>query len=92
MVQQINIYDRPTELIIRPLKHTSPITHEELRVCFMRVAFQTNRRFLGIRPISTSAILGSISHRLLEVASRGEFDNTTEGTLEERQFIIAGWN
>lgn len=83
MVQQMNLYDHPTEPIIRPLKHTSPTMHEELRSCFMRTAFQTDQRFLDIRPISTLAILGAISHRLLEVASRGEFDNIIEDALLE---------
>lgn len=77
------MHDYPTGLIIRPLQRTSPSTNEELRECFLRAAFQADQQFSDIRPISTYASLGSVSHQLLEVTSRGEFDCIREDVLEE---------
>jgi len=69
------MYDHPAEQIAKPLLRTSPATNEALRECFLRAAFQTDQQYSDINPVSTYASLGSISHHLLEAASRGEFDD-----------------
>jgi len=79
----VYIYDHPAGLIAKPLLRTSPATNEALRECFLRAAFQTDQQYSDINLVSTYASLGSISHHLLEVASRGEFDDISEDVLEE---------
>lgn len=76
------MYNRPYGPIAYPLLHTSPTINEDLRACFLRVAFQNDPKFSKIRPLSTTTLLGLASHQLLEAAARGEFDSTPDNLME----------
>ncbi len=77
------MYERPLGPSITPLEHTSPTINEELRVCFLRTAFQSDERFSNIRFASTYASLGSIAHKLMELVTHGDFDGIGEEALDK---------
>ena len=74
--------DRPNGPSFHTLRRTSPALNEVLRVCFLRAAFQADPQFSSVRSLSTAATLGTVSHRLLESAARGELDDTLEQNLD----------
>ena len=73
-----------------PLLKTSPAMDEILRTCSLRVAFQNDPAFSGVRELSTSATLGSIAHNLLERCVKGEFDHVSSKNLP--QAIAQKWD
>ena len=73
---------RPYGPSLHPLRRTSPAVNEVLRSCFLRAAFQADDQFSGIRSLSTSTVLGTVAHSLLEAAARGEFDKTSRANLD----------
>lgn len=77
MVQPINVLQRVKELVVTPLLRTSPALDEVLRTCHLRAAFQSDPEYSGLRGLSTSAALGTVAHRLLEICARGEFDGSS---------------
>ena len=74
---------RPEGPLFHPLPRTSAALNEVLRNCFLRASFQSDHRFSGVRPLSTASALGSVSHRLLEEASRGRFDSICGTNLDK---------
>ncbi|MFA5077870.1 MAG: PD-(D/E)XK nuclease family protein [Dehalococcoidia bacterium] len=74
---------RPSGLEAIPLKRVSPTINEVLRTCFLRVAFGLDPSFSEIKTASTYASLGSVSHRLLETACRGDFDLAPDDSVEK---------
>ena len=81
MASQLSVPERPSGPVPSAKTTTSPSLNEELRKCFMRVAFATDGRF-GEGAPSVAAALGTAAHRLLEEASKGAFDaDTPEGLL-----------
>ena len=74
--------DRPNGPSFHPLWRTSPALNEVLRHCFLRAAFQADHQFSDVRSLSTAAVLGTVSHRLLEAAAQGEFDSARGANLD----------
>lgn len=79
----VTIRERPAELNLRKLDRTSPTVNDSLRSCELKVAFQRDTRF---RPVAstTSAALGTSTHKLLEATSKGNFDRYRDKELEEQ--------
>ena len=75
---------------VTPLLKTSPALSEVLRACNLRAAFQNDPMFSDVRVLSTSAALGTIAHRLLEMSSRGEFNAVSRSSLS--QIIVQKWD
>ena len=72
------------------LPKTSPALNEVLRACHLRAAFQNDPMFSDVRVLSTSAALGTIAHRLLEMSARGEFNAVFHSGLS--QIIVEKWD
>ena len=62
--------ERTRSPAVTPLPKTSPALNEVLRACYLRAAFQNDPMFSNVRVLSTSAALGTIAHRLLEMSAR----------------------
>ena len=90
MVQPVTALERTSSPAVTPLLKTSPALNEILRACRLRAAFQYDPAFSDVRVLSTSAALGTIAHRLLEVCARGEFDAVSRGSLS--QAISQTWD
>ena len=90
VVQPVIVQERKRDPAVTPLTNTSPALNEVLRACYLRAAFQNDPTFLDVRVLSTSAALGTIAHRLLEVCTRGEFDAVSNGDLS--QAIARQWD
>jgi len=77
------MYECPLEPSVTPLEHTSPTRNEELRECFLRVVFQSDKNYSHIWYVSTHALLGSIAHKLMELVTHGDFDDVGENELDK---------
>ena len=82
--------ERTNSPAVTPLLKTSPGLDEVLRACRLRATFQNDPVFSGVRGLSTSAALGTIAHRLLEICARGEFDGVSSKSLP--QAIAQKWD
>ena len=90
MVQPVIALERTSSPAVTPLLKTSPALNEILMACRLRAAFQNDPTFSDVRVLSTSATLGTIAHRLLEVCVRGEFDAVSRSSLS--QVIVQKWD
>ena len=82
--------ERARNPAVTPLANTSPALNEVLRACHLRAAFQNDPMFSDVRVLSTSAALGTIAHRLLEVSALGEFDAVSSNSLS--QAVAQKWD
>jgi hypothetical protein len=71
----------PVALIISLLERISPSRYASLTRCVLYEACSAARQ-PPLLPTSPTALLGSITHALLERAGRGEFENPERATIE----------
>ena len=90
VVQPVTVLKRTINPVATPLLKTSPALDEVLRACRLRAVFQNDPEFSGVRGLSTSAALGSIAHRVLEMSAGGEFDEVSSKGLS--QAIAQKWD
>ena len=86
----MTVLKRTNSPVATPLLKTSPALDETLRICRLRAVFQNDPDFSEVRGLSTSAALGSIAHRLLELCAGGEVDGVSSKGLA--QAIAQKWD
>lgn len=75
-------------LQIAPMNRISPSRFTSLRQCVLSAACTAGKQ-PRLLPASPKAILGTISHRLLELAARGELPETVDGIRLEWDSMVA---
>ena len=73
-----------------PLEMLSPSTAENLRDCWLRIAYQRDQRFQRRFAVKTAAILGDVAHELSRRVWNGYFDGIAEE--EAKDAVKATWN
>ena len=65
----------PTDLPgLSPLRRISPSSYFQFMQCTLRAVWQANGK-MSILPVSPAARLGSVAHRILDLAGRGRIDS-----------------
>jgi hypothetical protein len=85
------ILNKPVELKANKLQRTSATTDHDLQMCFKRVAFGTSEVYREASRIGNAfSRLGNTAHKLIEEATKGDFDQFDQQT--RRTAIEERWN